>query len=113
MQIVINESPNYLFKVGPASNTVYNTTNTNDIALINIKHNFFKINFFPSTIIEWNKLHPAIRNSANFSQFKEGILKFIKPAPNSIFQCHNPKGIKYLTRLRVNYSHLRDHQFKH
>ena len=41
------------------------------------------------------------------------ILKFIRPAPNSIFQCHNSKGIKHLTRLRVNFIDLRDHTFKH
>ena len=62
---------------------------------MNVKHNFFKNSFFPSTIIEWNKLDPEIRNSASFYSFKENILTFIRPAPNSIFQCHNPKGIKY------------------
>ena len=80
---------------------------------MNIRHNFFKNTFFPSTIIEWNKLDPAIRNLTNFNSFKESILKFIRPAPNNIFQCHNPKGIKHLTRLRVNFSHLHDHKFKH
>ena len=74
---------------------------------------FFKNTFFTSIIIEWNKLDRAIRNSTSFNSFKESILKFIRPAPNSIFQCHNPKGIKYLTRLRVNFSHPRDHKFKH
>ena len=77
------------------------------------RHNFFKNIFFPSTIIEWNKLDPAIRNSTRFNSFKESILTFIRPAPNSIFQCHNPKGLKDLTRLRTNFSYLRDHKFKH
>ena len=58
-KIVVNKSPNYLFKIVPAGNTIYNTRNTNDIPLMNVKHNFFK-NTFPSTIIEWNKLEPAI-----------------------------------------------------
>ena len=112
-KIVVNKSPNYLFKVFPASNSICNTRNTNDIPSVNIKHNFFKNIFFPSTIIEWNKLDLAIRNSASFYSFKESILKFIRLAPNSIFQCHSLKGIKYLTRLWVNFSHLRDHKFKH
>ena len=80
---------------------------------MNVKHNVFKNTFFPSTIIEWNKLDPEIHNSTSFDSFQESILKFIRPAPNSIFQCHNPKGIKYLTRLRVNISHLPHHKFKH
>ena len=80
---------------------------------MNIKHNFFKNTFFPSIIIEWNKLDTAIRNSTSFNSFKESILKFIRPAPNSIFQCHNPKRMKYLTGLRVYFSHLWDYEFKH
>ena len=80
---------------------------------MNIKHKLFKNTFFLSTIMEWNKLDLAIRNSTSFNSFKESILDFIRPAPNSIFQCHNPKGIKYFTRLRVNLSQLHDHKFKH
>ena len=71
---------------------------------MNIKHNFFKSTFFPRTLIEWNKLDPAIQNSASFNSFKESIFKFIRPAPNNIFQCHILKGIKYLTRLWVDFS---------
>ena len=36
-----NKSSNYLFRVVPSSNTIYNTRNTNDIPLMNIKHNVF------------------------------------------------------------------------
>ena len=112
-KIVVNKSPNYLFKVVPSSTTIYNTRNTNDIPLMNINHNFFKNTFFQSTIIEWNKLDPVIRNSTSFNSFKGSIHKFIKPALNSIFQCQNPKGIKYFIQLRVNFSHLCDHKLKH
>ena len=31
---------------------------------------------------------------------------------NGVFNCHNCKGIKYLTRLRLGLSHLREHKFK-
>ena len=40
-------------------------------------------------------------------------LKFIRQSPNSVFNWHNYKGIKYLTRLRLGLSHLREHKFKH
>ena len=33
-------------------------------------------------------------------------------APNSIYNCHNPKEIKLITRLRIGLSHLREHKFK-
>ena len=74
---------------------------------------FSKILFFPSAIIEWNNLDPNLRNSKSISVFKEKILNFIRPSPNSVFDIRNPKGIKLITRLRLGLSHLREHKFKH
>ena len=54
-KIAVNKSPNYLFKVFPSSNTIYNTSNSDNIPLMNIKHNFLKNAFFLPIIIEWNK----------------------------------------------------------
>ena len=31
----------------------------------------------------------------------------------SVFTCHNLRGIKYLTRIRLGFSHLRYRKFKH
>ena len=67
----------------------YATRNVDCIPGIKIKHNFFKNNFFPSTIIEWNKLVPAIRNAESFGIFKSNILKFSRPTPSSFFNCCN------------------------
>ena len=74
---------------------------------------FLKNSFFPSTIIEWNKLDHNIRNSSSFNIFRKSILKFIRPSANSLFNCNNPKEIKFITRLRLGLSHLREHKFKH
>ena len=81
--------------------------------LFKTNHNFLKNPFFPSTIIEWNNLDPNLRNSGTYGTFKNVILKFIRPSPNSIFECHNLQGIKFLTRLRLGLSHLHKHKFKH
>ena len=75
--------------------------------------NTSKTFFFPSTVIEWNKIDNNIRNSKLASVLKKRILKFIRPSPNSMFNLHNPYGIKLLARLRVGLSHLRDHKFRH
>ena len=69
--------------------------------------------FFPSSIVEWNKLSREVRNSENIRIFKKRILEFIRPSPNSIFDIYNPYGIKLLTRLRLGLSHLNEHKFKH
>ena len=64
-------------------------------------------------VIEWNKLDQNILNSENLNIFKKKYLKFIRPSGNSVFICHNPKGIKLLTGLRLGLSHLWEHKFKH
>ena len=74
---------------------------------------FFKNSFSPATTIEWNKLDSNICNLDSYNVFKKRILKFIRPSPNSVFECHNPKGIKLLSRKRLGLSHLREHKFKH
>ena len=60
-----------------------------------------------------NKLDHNIRNSSSFNIFRKSILKFIRPSANCLFNCHNPKGIKFITRLRLGLSNLREHKFKH
>ena len=112
-QIFKGNKPVYLFNLIPTKNSNYNTRNTDKITLFHTKFNFFKNSFFPSTVIEWNKLDPNLRSAASLSVFKKNLLKFIRPSPNSVFNCHNCKGIKYLTRLRLGLSHLREHKFKH
>ena len=88
-------------------------TRNSNISQIRTKHNFFKNFFFPSTINEWNNLDPDICNSESVVVFKSRILKFMWPKPNNIYNCHNAKGIRLITRLRLGLSHLRKHKFKH
>ena len=107
------KSSKYLYSIIPIHNMSYRTMQCNKIPAINLKHDFFKNTFFPSTIIEWNKLDRKIKNSESIETFKKRILSFIRPSPNSTFNCHNPKGIKLLSRLRLGLSHLREHKFKH
>ena len=40
-------------------------------------------------------------------------LKYIRPSPTSVFKCHHPQGIKFLTRLHLSLSHPREHKFIH
>ena len=56
------------------------TRNYNNIPLFNVKHEYFRNSFFPSTVIEWNKLDNNIRNSESVSAFKKQIFKFIRPS---------------------------------
>ena len=40
-------------------------------------------------------------------------MKIGRPMQNSIYNIHDPVGIKYLTRLRLGLSHLNEHKFRH
>ena len=54
-----------------------------------------------------------MKKSKSISIFKSNILKFIRPKPNNVYYCHNPKGIRLLTRLLLGLSQIREHKFKH
>ena len=103
----------YLFNITHVTASTYNTRNTNNIPQFKVKHNFFRNSFFPSAVIGWNKLDLNIRNSESFNIFKESLLKFISLFGSSVFNYHNPRGFKLLTRLRLGLSHLHEHKFKH
>ena len=92
-----NEHAQYYFHLIPVRHLSHTSRNVHSIPFLSVKHSFFKNSFFPSTISEWNKLDPAIRNSESLSIFRKNILHFIRPAPNSIYNCHNPKGVKLIT----------------
>ena len=56
---------------------------------------------------------PKVRNSENVGNFENNILKLIRLKPNSFFNCCDLKGIRLITRLRLELSHLREHKFKY
>ena len=106
-----SERPHYyLFKLIPSRNSNYVTRNIHNIPFLKTRHTFLKSSLFPSTIIEWNKLDHNITISCSFNIFRKSILKFIRPSSaNSLFNCHNPKWIKFITRVQFGLSHLCEH----
>ena len=55
--------------------------------------------------------YSQFRKSLNI--FKKTLLNLIRPSESTVFNCHNPEGVKLLTRLRLGLSHLRERKFKH
>ena len=47
------------------------------------------------------------------ASFRKMLLKFIRPIENSTYKIYDPLGIKLLTRLRLGFSHLSEHKFRH
>ena len=73
----------------------------------------FKNSFLPYTINEWNKLDPDIRRIDSYVGFRKKLLSFIKPTENKTFSIYDPLEIRLLNRLRVDFSHLNEHKFRH
>ena len=99
-------SPKYLSDIIPCTTRSYSERNANNILLVRVNNNYFINIFFPSTITEWNKLDLSICNSTSLNMFKGRLLQFVRPLENSVFTSHNPIVIKYLTRMRLGFSHL-------
>ena len=113
-KITKNESLKYLFDKIPTTKTAYRTRdNIDNIPRFNVKHTFFKNSFFPFTVIEWNNLDKSMKNSESLTLFKKGILQFVRLTPNRTFNCHNPTGIKLITRLKLGLSHSQNHKYSH
>ena len=70
-KIRILQSPKYLYSIILMYNISYRARQFNKIPTINVKHDFFKNTFFPSTIIEWNKLDWKIKNSESIETLKK------------------------------------------
>ena len=98
-----NQHPQYLFNLIAIRHSLSNTRNATNLHFFNTKHSFFKNSFFPSNIIKWNNLDITLHNSRNLFIFKKHILQFIRPSSNSLYNSHNPKDIKLMTRFFWTY----------
>ena len=77
---------------------------------INAKRDYFRNSFYPNAIDSWNKLDPTLKEANSLSIFKSNTLKRFRLPKKSIYDIHDPKGIKRLYQLRVGLSPLREHK---
>ena len=88
-----SHSPKYLFNIIPVTMSRYNKRNINNIPQFKVKHNFFQNSFFPSAVIERNKLGLNICNLESLDIFKNSLLKFVRPSGSIVFNFHNSRGV--------------------
>ena len=62
--------------------------------------------FFPFTLSHWLKLDLNIGNSESISLFKSKLLSFIRSDQRKIYSFFDPKGLKFLTCLRLGLNKL-------
>ena len=73
----------------------------------------FQSSFFPCCIKVWNDLDSKLQNIDSYKEFKGKTKPFIKIKLISVFSVHDVYGVKLLSRLRLNFSHLNDHKDCH
>ena len=72
----------------------------------------FESSFFTYCAKEWGNLSEELRNIDSVKMFKLSVLHFVRPRENSVFAVHDINGLKLLTRLGMNFSHLNEHKFR-
>ena len=73
----------------------------------------YQSSFFPYCISQWNVRDSNIRNLPTIPTFKSAIFKFIRPKSSSVLNVRHHQGAIFLTRLRIGFSHLHEHKFRH
>ena len=115
-KIVKGLSPPYLTKYANLRSTSdYQTrsANKNNLQEFSCRTNSFKYSFFPFCVREWNKLDNTLRDAESIKQFKSMLKNFVSLNQRSLFSIHDPVGVKLLTMLRLQFTHLNEHKFRH
>ena len=96
-KIKATQIPKYLYELLPTESHTYNTRNIENVEAYYCRTDLFKYSFFPYVIVEWNEFDVNLRNAKSFLIFRNSLLKIGRPIQNTIYNIHDPIGIKYLT----------------
>ena len=97
------EAPNCLINLTPK---IQQTTRT-------------RINLLPTFHCRTDCFKNSFKNSKRLVQirwisiFKSRLLSFIRPLKSNVYNIFDPIGLKFLTCLRLGFSHLNEHRFRH
>ena len=98
-KILNNKAPNYL------SMFVLNSPPSGSQRYMNT--------FFPFCYIHWQDIDLTLKNSLSVEKFKYEYIKIFRPPKTNLFGIQDRQGLRLLTRLRVDFSDLRQHRYKH
>ena len=113
-KIANNKTPTYLNNKLPRfRRALYRHKSNNTFHEIRCKSSRYKNSFFPDGINSWNIVITHFPNIPSIGTLKGHILSLIRPVKKSIFNIHDPIGIRYLFQLRVGLSSLKSHKNRH
>ena len=109
-----SKTPLYLYQEIPEQRTVdYDLRNTRYYDPNLSRTIRFSDSYFFTILDEWNKLDKGVQRSPSISVFKRNFLQIIRPIKNPVYNICDTQGAKMLTRLRVKFSPLKEHRFRH
>ena len=109
-----NQRPLYLYSEIPQEHTFHHNLRRANIYEANAKStDRFSHTYFQTCMREWNQLDECIKISPTVSVFKRELMSLIRPQKRSLFGFHDIEGVRLLTCLRVEFSDLREHRFRH
>ena len=107
-------TPDYLYAELPMGRTLkYDLRNKREYEEPFSKTKRSSNAYFTNALHELNLLDETVRNSATLAEFKRKLLNSIKPVKNSLFGVLDICGVKQLTMLRLEFSALNEHRFRH
>ena len=115
-EIFKSKSPQYLFKLilEKKKTSSYVTRHADNFPRLNTKHNFYKNSLI--LFFRWRSLSEATQ-ILTFGKQKVVVLSkiiflnLLDPNQTVFFNCFNLKGIRVITRLRLELSHVHEHEF--
>ena len=113
MGLLPSDFKNYLIPCDNLRTYLTRSPTQNRIKTFPARTKTFESSFFPHCAEEWGNLSEELRNINSINTFKSCILNFVRPRENSVFEVHDVNGVKLLTRLRLDCSHLNKHKFRH
>ena len=111
-KIINNCTPQYLRDKVPAQRLPEDTPTFQCPGRYNAT-NRFKNSFFPDAIKNWNVIIKHFPTMPTLPVLKAHLNTLFRPKRKSIFNIHDPTGIRCIFQLRVGLSPLRQHKVRH
>ena len=113
-ETLASRTPRYLYKILKEQqfDPFFRDFGKKKLITIPCKKILFRTTFFPSTILDWNKLDLKIKAVQSKNIFKKRLLAMMRPKKRPFFGLNNNR-IRLITMLRMDLSPLRAHKFKY
>ena len=101
-------APSFISDYIPQRNIIDPSPGNRDIIPPFPRTEWYDNSFLPFCIYNGNSLNDKIK-----TQFKKDISSFVRPKGTHFYGIRENFGIKLLTKIRVDFSDLRDHRYNH